>query len=193
MASTAKKILVACEYSDTVSSAFRECGHDVTSCDLLPSEGPPEFHVQGDVTPLLQKPWDLVIAHPPCTYLCNSGVRWLHEREGRWELMFAAANVFKQCLNANAPRVAVENPTMHRYAREAVGRGPDCAVQPFQFGNMESKRTAFWLKGLPPLLPTHAGAPLRASVHREPPGPERAKNRSRTFPGMAAAMAKQWG
>lgn len=134
----------------------------------------------------------MVIAHPPCTYLCNSGVRWLHEREGRWEQMKEAAEFFLDCLNANAPCVAVENPVMHRYAREIIGRGPDCTVQPWEHGDGYTKRTCFWLRGLPALTPTQIVEGREAACHREPPGSERAKNRAKTYPGIARAMAEQW-
>ena len=187
------KVLVFCENSDVVGSAFRAQGHDVTSSDLEPSAGSPN-HYQGDGRWLLQKQWDLVIAHPPCTRLCNSGVRWLAERN-LWDDMREGADFFLECLNANAARVAVENPIMHKYARAIVGRGPDCIVQPYDFGDWESKRTAFWTKNLPPLLPTimRGEAIIAQSVFNAPPSADRWQLRSKTFPGMAAAMALQWG
>ena len=187
------KVLVFCEYSDVVGSAFRAKGHDVTSADLLPSEGSPN-HYQGDGRWLLREPWDLVIAHPPCTRLCVSGVMWLAKRN-LWDDMREGAHFFLECLNANAPRVAVENPIMHKYAIAIVGQKPDCMVQPYDFGDWESKRTAFWTRGLPPLLPTimRGQAKIQQTLHRLPPGPDRASMRSKTFPGMAAAMAQQWG
>lgn len=188
------QVLVAFEESQVVTAAFRAVGHEAYSADILePSGGHPEWHIQGDATPLLLEPWDMVIAHPPCTYLANSGVRWLHERPERWDLMRKAAELFQECLNANAPLIAVENPTMHKYAIDLIGRKPDCAIQPYQFGVPESKRTCWWLKGLPVLLPTQASVPYRQSVHMEPPGPDRQRNRSRFHLGVAAAMAKQWG
>lgn len=185
------RVLVACEFSGIVRDAFAERGHDAVSCDLLPSETPGE-HIQGDVTPILRVPWDLVIAHPPCTRLCNSGVRWLHERS-LWKEMREAADFFRLCLNANAPRVAVENPVMHKYAVFNVGRKQDFCIQPWQFGHPEIKRTCFWVKGLPPLLPTEIVAGRKPVCHYESPGPDRWKNRSRTLSGIAAAMADQWG
>ena len=127
------RVLVACEFSGIVRDAFRSRGADAVSCDLLPTEKPGP-HVQDDVLPLLRECWDLVIAHPPCTYLANSGVSWLHRRPGRWRLMREAAEFFVACLDANAPKVAVENPTMHRYGREIVGRGPDFAIRMGQAG-----------------------------------------------------------
>jgi hypothetical protein len=188
------KILVACEYSGRVRDALIRNGHDAISCDLLPDENfPAGPHYQGDVLPLLREPWDMVIAHPPCTRLCNSGVRWLHERD-LWDEMRDGAEFFLACLNANAPRVAVENPVMHRYAREIVGRGPDFTVQPWQFGDPAKKRTCFWTRGLPPLRPTSdmTDADAVAECHLASPGPDRWKERSRTYLGIARAIADQW-
>ena len=188
------RVLVACEYSGRVRDAFLARGFDAVSCDLLPSESPGP-HIQGDVSPILRQPWDMVIAFPPCTYLCNSGVRWLHERPGRWADMRRAAQFFLECLNANAPLVAVENPVAHRYAREIIGEGPAFTVQPWQFGDPAKKRTCFWTRGLPPLVPTSdmTAADARADCHLASPGPERWRERSRTYPGLAAAIAAQWG
>lgn len=187
------RVLVACEYSGRVRDAFIARGHDAVSCDLEPTEVPGP-HIQGDVLPLLREPWDLVIAHPPCDYLANSGVRWRVERQ-EWEEVAAAAAFFLACLNANAPRVAVENPVMHGYGQDHIGRGPDFTVHPWHFGDPEAKRTCFWTRGLPPLVPEMTTMPdgVGHSVHREPPGPNRKRNRSRTFPGIARAMAGQWG
>lgn len=185
------RVLVACEFSGVVRDAFRGLGHDAISCDLLPTEAPGP-HVQGDVLPLLKQPWDIVIAHPPCTRLCNSGVRWLHERN-LWDDMREGAEFFRACLDANAPRVAVENPVMHRYAREIVGRGPDFTVQPYEHGHGETKRTCFWTRGLPPLQPTKEVPGRSPACHHASPGPDRWKQRSLTYPGIAHAMATQWG
>jgi hypothetical protein len=188
------KALVACEYSGRVRDALIAVGVDAISCDLRETEQPGP-HIVGDVRPLLRKRWDLVIAHPPCTYLANSGVRWRVERM-EWAEVSDAARFFLGCLNANAPRVAVENPVMHSYGRDAIGgMRPAFTVQPWQFGDPERKRTCFWTRGLPPLVPeiTTPPANLGASCHREPPGPDRERNRSRTFPGIARAIAQQWG
>jgi hypothetical protein len=187
------RVLIACEYSGRTRQAFRALGHDAWSCDLLPSEDDSPYHIQGNVLPLLRQPWDLVIAHPPCTRLCNSGVRWLHERN-LWEDMYAAVMFFNECLGANSPRIAVENPVMHGYARECIGPA-SFTVQPWQFGDNAKKRTCFWTRGLPPLVPTSDldGSTARAEVHLASPGPDRWKERSRTYPGLAAAMASQWG
>jgi hypothetical protein len=184
------RVLVACEYSGRVRDAFRALGHDAVSCDLLPTEteGP---HYQVDVLKILHCPWDLVIAHPPCTYLCNSGVRWLHTEPGRREKMRDAAVFFMQCLSLPRCPVAVENPVMHGHAGI---RKPDFSVQPWQFGDPAKKRTCFWTRGLPPLAPTSdmTAVDAKADCHRASPGPDRWKERSRTYPGIARAMAEQW-
>lgn len=187
------KVLVACEYSGRVRDAFISRGHEAISCDLLPTECPGP-HIQGDVLPILRESWDLVIAHPPCTRLCNSGVRWLHERN-LWDEMRDACEFFLACLNANAPRIAVENPVMHKYAREIIGRGPDFTCQPWQFGDPYKKRTCFWTKGLDPLKPTSdlTAQDAYAAVHNAPPSKDRWKFRSTTYPGIANAIADQWG
>lgn len=186
------RVLIACECSGRTRDAFLVRGHDAVSCDLQPSETPGP-HIQGDVRYVLQAPWDLVIAHPTCTYLANSGVRWRVERK-EWAEVAAAAEFFRACLSANAPRVAVENPVMHKYAK-AHGIGePSFSVQPWQFGDNVKKRTCFWTRGLVPLVPTSDldGSTAVAEVHNEPPGPDRARNRSRTPLGLADAMAEQW-
>lgn len=188
------KVLIAFEFSGRMRRAFEARGHDVISCDLLPSEDNAENHVIGDVLPLLRESWDLVIAHPPCTRLANSGVRWLHER-GLWEELREAADVFLAALNANAPRIAVENPVMHKYARDLIGRGPNFTVQPWMFGDNFKKRTCFWTKGLPPLVATSDldGSTAIAECHLESPGKDRWKNRSRSYNGLCLAAAEQWG
>jgi len=144
--------LVACEYSGTVRNALTAAGMDAVSCDLLPTEsdGP---HIIGDVREQLTRRWAGVIAHPPCTRLCNSGVRWLAERD-LWDELREGAALFRACLSANAPKVAVENPVMHRHARALIGEGPAFTVQPWQFGDPVRKRTCWWTRGLPPLVPT---------------------------------------
>jgi len=185
--------LIACEYSGRVRDAFLARGIDAVSCDLLPTEadGPP---IQGDVTEQLRRKWSGIVAHPPCTRLCNSGVRWLAERN-LWGDMRAGAAFFLECLRGNAEYVAVENPVMHKYARDIVGCGPSFTVQPWQFGDPAKKRTCFWTRGLPPLKPTSDldGKSAVAEVHSASPGPNRWKERSRTYPGIAKAMAEQWG
>ena len=162
------------------------------SCDLLDSELPGK-HYKCDVLNILNLDWDLIIAHPPCTYLCNSGVRWLHERDGRFDLMNRSAEFFKKFLNCNAKHIAVENPIMHKYAINRIGRKQDFTIQPYEFGERESKRTCFWVKNLPDLLPTKILTKYKQSVHKCKPGKNRWKSRSRTFPGIAEAIASQWG
>lgn len=184
--------LIACAYSGRVRDAFLAAGIDAVSADFLPceTEGP---HIIGDVRPLLRKRWAGVIAFPSCTYLANSGVRWLHTDASRWPKMFEAAEFFLECLNANAPKVAVENPVMHGYGRRLIGRKADFTVQPWQFGDNFTKRTCFWTRGLDALRPTSTltGHGAVAECHLASPGPDRWKDRSRTYPGMAAAMP-QW-
>ena len=156
------RVLVACEFSGIVRDAFTAAGHDAMSCDILPTESPGP-HYQGDVEEffhsLIPGTFDLMIAHPPCTYLANSGVRWLYENgernEDRWWEMEQSAKFFRRLLELPIPRIAVENPVMHGHAKAIVGRGPDQCIQPYQFGHGETKRTCFWLKNLPPLEPTN--------------------------------------
>lgn len=199
---TALKVLVACEFSGTVRDAFLDRGHDAWSCDLLPSETRSNRHITGDVREILHEGWDLlIVAHPPCTRLCNSGVRWLsvpppgRTREDMWAELDAGADLFSVLWNAPCPSVAVENPVMHRHAKERIrGYVPFTqSVQPWQFGDPETKRTCLWLRNLPALVPTRIVEQRTARVHRMPPGPNRARERSRFFPGIAAAMADQWG
>lgn len=188
------RVLVACEYSGRVRDAFIACGHDAVSCDLLPSETPGP-HMQGDVLNVLREPWDLIVAHPPCTYLANSGVRWRVERE-EWADIAEAGKFFRACLDANAPFVAVENPVMHKYGRAAIGGAyPSFTVQPWQFGDPAKKRTCFWTRGLPPLRATSemTAADASADCHRMPPSNDRWRDRSRTYQGIANAIADQWG
>ena len=200
------RVLIACEESQTVANAFRARGIKAWSCDLLPcSGGHPEYHLVGDaVKAAYENWWDLIIAHPPCTYLTNTGVCWLtgrNAKEGRWELLREGAALFRKFLEHPCPRIAVENPIMHRYAIELVGRKHDQLIQPYMFGHLERKATCLWLKGLPPLRETNnvksemKKLPKREQqrLHYLPPSPDRAKLRSKTFVGIAEAMAKQWG
>lgn len=195
------KILVACEFSGIVRDAFAARGHDAWSCDLLPTERPGN-HIQGDVLKILNDGWDMMIAHPPCTYLCNSGVSWLTKRNGRWEAMKNGAMFFKTLLNADIHKIAVENPIPHRYAILIIGRKYNQIIQPWMFGHGETKATCLWLKNIPKLEPTHMKDDLFAlpepiermqRLHRLPPSPDRWKERSRTYTGFAKAMAEQWG
>lgn len=195
------KVLVACEYSGKVREAFRALGHDVWSCDLLPADDGSVFHIQGDVLEIINDGWDLMIAHPPCTYLCNSGVSWLHRIEGRWDQMREGAEFFKALLNAPIPKICIENPIMHKYAKEIIGKNYAQLVQPYQFGHPESKATCFWLKGLEPLQETEnvkeqwQALPKKEAqrLHMLPPSKDRWKIRSETYQGIANAMAQQWG
>ena len=163
------RVLIACEFSGVVRDAFRERGHDAWSCDLLPTEreGP---HIQGNVLPVAANTWDLLIAHPPCTFLCNSGVRWLIGNKGRWKAMNSAAAFFNALLIGPVPRIAVENPIQHGYARDILPLYQQL-IQPWQFGHGETKATCLWLKNLPPLMPTEIVRGRRATVHRMPPSP----------------------
>jgi len=188
------RVLVACEKSRRVASAFEKLGHYAVSCDILPAEQEGN-HIQDDVLKHLNDGWDLMIAHPDCTYLAYSGVRWLHERPERWQKLKDATDFFKALLNADIPKIAIENPIPHKYAIEQIGRKYDEIIQPWQFGDMETKATCLWLKGLPLLVPQITKKPegVKQSVWREPPGINRKANRSRTFQGIAEAMATQWG
>lgn len=180
------KVLVACEFSGVVRDAFASLGHDAWSCDLLPTERPGQ-HIQGDVLPLLDEGWDLLIAHPPCTHLAVSGARWFKEKRAEQE---AALEFVARLLGCSVARIALENPVSIISSRI---RKPDQIIQPWQFGHGETKATCLWLKGLPLLTPTNVVDGREARVHRMAPGPERWRERSRTFPGIAAAMAQQWG
>jgi site-specific DNA-cytosine methylase len=180
------RVLVACEYSGIVREAFTRQGHDAWSCDLLPTEIPGN-HIQGDVLPLLDDGWDMMIAHPPCTHLAVSGARWFKDK--RHEQQEALAFV-QALLDAPIPRIALENPVSVISSRI---RKPDQIIQPWQFGHGETKATCLWLKNLPTLAPTNIVEGRANRIHRMPPGPDRWKERSRTFTGIADAMAAQWG
>jgi len=195
------KVLVACEYSGTVRDAFIRLGHDAMSCDLLPTDAPGP-HYKGDVRDILNNGWDLMIAHPPCTYMTNSGVTWLHRDPARWEKLDQAAAFFSTLLNAPIPRIAIENPIMHKYAKERIGGIKQTQViQPWMFGHTKQKATCLWLKGLPALTPTNnvkeqmlqLPARERQRLHYLPPSSDRWKIRSQTYQGIADAMARQWG
>lgn len=177
---------MACEFSGVVRDAFAARGHDAWSCDLLPTERPGQ-HLVGDVRDVLANGWDLMIAHPPCTHLAVSGARWFKDK--RQEQADALAFV-RDLLAAPVPHIALENPVS--IISTAV-RKPDQIIQPWQFGHGEVKATCLWLKNLPPLMPTNIVDGRTARVHREAPSPDRWKNRSCTYPGLAAAMADQWG
>jgi hypothetical protein len=196
------RVLVACEFSGTVRRAFANRGHDAWSCDFLPAEDRSNKHIVGDARDILNDGWDLLmVAHPPCTRLCNSGVRWLSSPppgrtlEEMWAELDDAADLFSAFWNAPIERICIENPVMHRHAKARIRNFKDFAqtVQPWQFGHGETKRTCFWLKNLPPLVPTNVVDGREQRVARMSPGPDRWRERSRFYPGIAAAMADQWG
>lgn len=180
------RVLVACEFSGVVREAFRSKGHEAVSCDLLPSEqeGP---HIKGDVREHLTGGWDLLIAHPPCQYLAVSGARWFAARRKEQE---QALEFVRLLLAAPIQRIALENPISVISSRI---RKPDQIVQPWWFGHGETKATCLWLKGLAPLRATAVVEGRVPRVHFEPPSADRWRNRSRTYSGIAAAMADQWG
>ena len=187
------RVLVGCEKSHRVAGAFRAKGHDAWSCDILPCEIDTPYHIQDDVLKHLNDGWDMAIFHPDCTRICNSGVRWLSERN-LWDEMKQGALFFKKLKDAIIPKIAVENPIPHHYAIGIIGTKYDQIIQPWWFGDAETKATCLWLKGLPLLFPTHTKPEIiKQSVWREAPGVDRKANRSRTFQGIANAMANQWG
>jgi hypothetical protein len=198
------KVLIACEFSGIVRDAFIAKGHDAVSCDLLPTERPGP-HIWGDVLEILNDGWDMMIAHPPCTYLCVPGAHYLHTQPGRWEKMLSAKMFFEKLLNANIPMRAIENPLPHHYAELSKYSQ---IIQPWQFGHEVSKRTCLWLVGLPTLTPTNIksnhGGRYERTERQQKLGYGKTSNskwyagsnaheRSKTFPGIAEAMAEQWG
>ena len=210
----AMKVLVACEESQAVTKAFRAKGHEAYSCDVQDcSGGHPEWHIKGDVLKILDDGWDLMIAHPPCTYLANSGVHHLHKNPGRWDKLKEGVAFFKAFLDAPIKKICVENPIPHKYAigysltlfgesDGLEGQRPNQIVQPWQFGHPESKATCLWLKGLPNLYHTKVLTKPTSGVwdnqtksgqNKLPPSKHRAKLRSKTYEGIADAMAEQWG
>lgn len=196
------KVLVACEFSGGVRDAFISKGHDAVSCDLIPTEanGP---HIQDDVLDHLDEGWDLLVAHPPCTYNCNTAVRWLYTSDGnrnesRWVKLSESQGFFYELLNSRRlhgiKKICVENPIPHKYFYDnGLIEKYDQIIQPWQFGHGETKATCLWLKNLPKLKPTNIVEGREQRVHRMAPGPNRSRDRSRTYPGIAEAMATQWG
>ena len=180
------KTIVACEFSGVVRRALRDQGHDAWSCDLLPAEDGSPFHIQDDALLHLNDEWDLMIAHPPCTHLSVSGARWFKDKV---QEQAEALEFVRVLMNAPIKRIAIENPISIISSKI---RKPDQIIQPWQFGHGETKATCLWLKGLPKLVPTDIVAGREARVHKMPPGPDRWKERSRTFTGIAEAMASQW-
>ena len=180
------RVLIACEFSGIVRDAFSERGHEAWSCDLLPTEKPGN-HYQCDIKEILDLGWDLMVAHPPCTHLAVSGARWFSRKKKEQE---EALDFVRLLLSSSVERIALENPVSIISSRI---RKPDQIIQPWQFGHGETKATCLWIKNLPKLQPTNIVSGRSARVHRMPPGKDRWKNRSRTYPGIAEAMANQWG
>lgn len=195
------KVLIACETSGVSREAFRLLGHDTWSCDLLPSDDDSEFHIQSDVRNVLNDGWDLMIAHPDCTFITNSGVSHLYKEEGRWDKLNAACGLFRILLNADIHKIAIENPIPHGHAVQRIGRKYDQIIQPYQFGHPERKATCLWLKNLPKLVETNnvreemllLPKKDQQRIHYMSPGPNRWKERSKTFQGIGDAFAAQWG
>lgn len=191
------KILVACEFSGTVRDAFIRKGHDAISCDLLPSESSLGKHYQGNVMDIINDGFDLMIAHPPCTYLCVPGAHYLHKKLERWGQLELAREFFMAILNADIEKICVENPLPHKYAKLPKY---DQIIQPWQYGHELSKRTCLWLKGLPKLIPTDIKSNHGERYYRKDGSASNskwyaksnAKERSKTFQGIADAMADQW-
>jgi hypothetical protein len=184
------RVLIACEYSGAVRRAFRERGHDAFSCDLLPAEDGSVYHLQGDAVEIARATdWDLMVAFPPCTDLAVSGARHFEAKraDGRQQ---AGVDFFLALARAPIPRIAIENPVS---VISSLWRKPDQVIQPWMFGHGETKATCLWLKGLPHLVPTQIVSGRHPRVHLMSPGPDRANERARTYPGIAEAMAEQWG
>jgi site-specific DNA-cytosine methylase len=179
------KILIACEFSGIVREAFKAKGHDAWSCDLLPTEIPGQ-HIQGDVLAILNDGWEMMIAHPPCTHLAVSGARWFKDKQ---EEQIKALEFVSMLLNAPIEKICLENPVSIISTKI---RKPDQIIQPWQFGEPYQKTTCLWLKGLPKLMPSKIMALREQKCWKEPPSPDRWKNRSRTYMGIAKAMAEQW-
>jgi len=180
------RVLIACEYSGTVRDAFIANGHDAMSCDLLPTDknGP---HYQGNVFDIINDKWDLMIAHPPCTHLAVSGARWFKDKINEQK---EALDFVRKLMECNIPKICIENPISIISSRI---RKPDQIIQPWQYGHGETKATCLWLKGLPKLVPTNIVEGREPKVHLLPPSPDRWKIRSKTYDGIAKAMAEQWG
>lgn len=194
------KVLVACEMSGIVREAFKAKGHVAMSCDLIDTLIP-GWHYKGDVFDIIDLGWDMMIAHPPCTYLCNSGVSHLHKDPLRWRLLNEGTEFFNRLLNCSIPKICIENPIPHKYAIDRIGVKYTQLIQPYHFGHMEQKATCLWLKNLDPLVHTDnvkeamklIPAKDRNRIHYMSPGKDRAIERSKTFQGIANSMASQWG
>jgi hypothetical protein len=183
------RVLIACEFSGIITAAFRAKGHEAFSCDLLPTEGNSDWHVRGDVLDILDmgEEWDLLIGHPPYTHLAVSGARWF---KNKLPEQAEALEFVRLLMAAPIPKICIENPIS---IISSHIRKPDQILQPWMFGHGETKATCLWLKNLPKLIPTNIVEGRENRVHREPPGPERWKNRSRTYQGIADCMAATWG
>ena len=200
------RVLVACEYSGVVRESFRRRGHDAWSCDLIESEDNSPYHIVGDVTEIINDNWDLMIAHPPCTYLTVAGARWFYHPDDkhlqyedrrphpkypdRRKQQEDALSFVQTLMNAPIPHIAIENPISVISSRI---RRPNQIIQPWQFGHGETKSTCLWLKNLPTLTPTHIVEGRENRIHMMPPSKDRWKERSRTFYGIGDAMGEQWG
>lgn len=190
------KVLIACEYSGRVRDEFIKLGHDAMSCDLLPTDAPGP-HYQGDVRDVLDYPWDMMIAHPPCTDLAVSGAAWFAKKRMAGQQQ-ASASFFMMLAKADIPQIVIENPVC---VMSSLWRKPDQTIQPWMFGHMEQKATCLWLKNTPPLAPTNIVKDemmllprnQRERLHYLPPSADRWKLRSETYLGIAQAMASQWG
>ena len=183
------RVIVACEYSGRVREAFRNLGHDAWSCDILESEDDSEFHIQTRIEDIINDGWDLMIAHPPCTHLAVSGARHFKAKQESG-VQQEALEFVRLLLEADIPKIALENPISIISSKI---RKPDQIIQPWQFGHGETKATCLWLKGLPKLVPTNIVDGREQRIHKMPPSPTRWKERSRTYQGIADAMAQQWG
>ncbi len=182
------KVLVACEYSGMVRNAFRDIGIDAWSCDLLEAEDDRTYHIKGSVLDILKDGWDLMICHPPCTHLSVSGARWFKDKKVEQQ---EALEFVKTLLDAPIPRIALENPVSIISSKI---RKPDQYIQPYEHGHKETKKTGLWLKNLPKLTPSNfVEGPYEQRVWKLPPSENRWKERSRTYKGIATAMAEQWG
>ena len=191
------RVLVACEFSGVVREAFRRKGHDAWSCDILPSSDNSQYHIQKDIRDVYLKDYDRMIAHPPCTFMCNSGVTWLKKDDSRWEELRKAHDLFMYLYNAPVRQIAIENPIPHRYALLPKYTQ---IIQPYEFGHPERKATCLWLKGLPKLRGTkdvksemeRLPKNQQQRIHYMSPSKNRGLERSVTFEGIAEAMAEQW-
>ena len=177
---------MACEFSQIVTNEFRKKGHEAFSCDILPTDGNPKWHIQDDVLNHLDENWDMMIAHPPCTYLAVSGARWFKQRKKEQR---EALDFVQKLMDIDIPRIAIENPIS---VISSQIRKPDQIIQPWMFGHGETKATCLWLKNLPKLKPTKIVDGREQRIHKLPPSADRWKLRSKTFEGIAKAMAKQW-